>query len=620
VSHPAGYRLDIQGLRAVAVLLVVAFHIGLPVAGFVGVDVFFVISGFVITTLLLREIDRSGSFDILRFWRRRFIRLMPALALLVTVVAIAAWLFLLPQQRELTAFTGLGSMLLVANVVIARNTGGYFDPPADSNPLLNTWSLSVEEQFYIVFPIALLLTLVLLRRFVSKRTALAVTVGTISLLSFGVMVLAQIGFLTPTWLNFYDPLQRAWEFGVGAALALAPRRFFERGPAVAVGAGIVGVGILFLSLNLLRFPGEYPTLLALLPVSASAFLILAGMSGSNPVTRMLASRPLVAVGDASYSIYLWHWPAISIAILLGVESTPALGAVALLSFIPAWLSFRWVETPLRERAKVAGAVSVRVPMATMAVPIAASLALLFAPNASTGLEGDTELGYLDFIAGNSVECTNITTSVPGTRCRQSHADAAPELVIVGDSHGEHLFPGVMETLTDLPSAYVYLEDWPSIVSSDSLAVIDQIAQGESISTVLVSARWNAVNVESPQLQESLRTWAASGKRVVVVDDVPYFEFHAMECQYARLLGPRPQCTMPVSEFQEFRASYVPRLRDIAVANDAAFVEVGGIFCDEQVCSMVRNDRIQYADNGHVNREGSIALMNELVSEGRLVLN
>lgn len=161
----SAYRLDIQGLRAIAVLLVVAFHADLPVpGGFVGVDVFFVISGYVITTMLMREWHEFGRIGLGRFWRRRFFRLTPALALMIGITFVLSALILFPSEQRVAFQTGVGALFLVGNVVIARNTGGYFDAPADENPLLNTWSLSVEEQFYLLFPLLLVAALIAWRK------------------------------------------------------------------------------------------------------------------------------------------------------------------------------------------------------------------------------------------------------------------------------------------------------------------------------------------------------------------------------------------------------------------------------------------------------------------------
>jgi len=221
-----GRRFDIQGLRAVAVLLVVAFHAGLPVpGGFVGVDVFFVISGFVITGMIHRERSSTGRFRFGRFYLRRFKRLTPALSLMVAVTMVLAFCLLSPfTEQQPAAQTGIGAMLLVANFMIAYKTGDYFDAPAESNPLLHTWSLSVEEQFYLVFPAILLLGWVLSQRGRRRIPWVAVLVGTAALISFG-LVMMGASALDPSTakylLEFYSPLTRAWEFAVGALLALA---------------------------------------------------------------------------------------------------------------------------------------------------------------------------------------------------------------------------------------------------------------------------------------------------------------------------------------------------------------------------------------------------------------
>ena len=212
-AHPptGTRRRDIQGLRAVAVLVVVAFHAGLPVpGGFIGVDIFFVISGYVITNMLSLEWSRNGSINFRRFYSNRFKRLTPALALMVSSTLILSALLLSPTAPlENTAKTGLGAMLLVANLVIARTTGGYFDEPAATNPLLNTWSLSLEEQFYLVFPLVLLAGWMMARRFRSARSAPIAIIFAFMLGSFGAAFLAAGG---TTVQSGHGPAQNAHRF------------------------------------------------------------------------------------------------------------------------------------------------------------------------------------------------------------------------------------------------------------------------------------------------------------------------------------------------------------------------------------------------------------------------
>jgi len=183
----SGFRPDIQGLRAIAVLLVVAYHSRLPVpGGFVGVDIFFVISGFVITAMLLREWQAHSRIGLARFWWRRFFRLTPALALVIAATFVLSAMILFPLEQRVAYETGVGALLLVANIVIARNTGGYFDAPAEGNPLLNTWSLSVEEQFYLLFPFVLVLALLATRSRIKFSWLPIALVSGIGLFSFAV--------------------------------------------------------------------------------------------------------------------------------------------------------------------------------------------------------------------------------------------------------------------------------------------------------------------------------------------------------------------------------------------------------------------------------------------------
>lgn len=278
--------MDIQGLRAVAVLMVVAYHAGLYVpGGFVGVDVFFVISGFVITAMLAREWQKYGRIRFGRFYLRRFKRLTPALALTVSVTVLASALLLSPTgDQQNAAQTGLGALLLGANIVIARTTGGYFDAPAESNPLLNMWSLSVEEQFYLLFPIVLALSWAASGRWRTIRIPMMV-VSVIGFASFALAVLGSSGFSAPSsWmlallnvsLGFYSPLTRAWEFAAGALLALAASRLAVMPARLALVSGVAGAAGLTASLWVITASTPFPGAWTLLPVVATLLLLMAG--------------------------------------------------------------------------------------------------------------------------------------------------------------------------------------------------------------------------------------------------------------------------------------------------------------------------------------------------------
>lgn len=396
-------RPDIQGLRALAVLLVVAFHAGLPVpGGFVGVDVFFAISGFVITAMLMREWAAHGRLRLGTFYLRRFLRLTPALAVTVAAVAVAS--FLLQNAygaQQTTARTGLGAMLLSANYVLAAATGDYFAQSATSNPLLNTWSLSVEEQFYLVFPALLLLGWLVARGRTGRlrRLAPAGVVGAIAVGSFAVSVAWSYGSplaepLTslfggaPTFA-FYSSITRAWEFAVGALLALVLARLPVPSRLVRDGGGAAGVVLIALAALTLHQGAGFPGWSATIPVAGAVLLLWAGSYGTTGVSGVLATRPLVAVGDISYSWYLWHWPVIVFAALLWPNDPTVLVVAAVVSLVPSIASYLVVEQPLR-RLRPRGARRIGALVAvTVGVPVGLCLVLLAGANSGWGALSST---------------------------------------------------------------------------------------------------------------------------------------------------------------------------------------------------------------------------------------
>ena len=362
--------------------MVVAFHAGLPVpGGFVGVDVFFAISGFVITSALAREWARFGRINLTQFYFRRFKRLAPALAATSAVSMIGTAALLSPDGVQQTAArTAIGAQPISANAVIERTTGGYFDAPADLNPLLNTWSLSVEEQFYLAFPALLFLGWVLARRSPTLKGLPFTLVCVITVLSLACVMSDARGIPVPhgaSFLGFYSPLTRAWEFALGSLLALAVSQQRTVAKSIALPCGAAGVAMLLASLWLIdgstRFPGPW----TLVPVAGALLLLAPRPEGGTPISRVLASPPLVAVGDLSYSIYLWHWPLIVFAAALWPASQVAAISAAALSLAPAIASFRWVEQPIRRSHPSQGARVAFASLFLVLVPISLAAGVLF---------------------------------------------------------------------------------------------------------------------------------------------------------------------------------------------------------------------------------------------------
>ncbi|MEO0764016.1 MAG: acyltransferase, partial [Pseudomonadota bacterium] len=284
---------------AVAVLAVVAYHAGLPLpGGFAGVDVFFVISGYLIARLLRAEAAETGRIDLPAFWERRARRLLPALFAVLAATMAAAWVLLLPRELEETSFALRGASIFAANLALA-DLLDYFAGPSERQALLHLWSLGVEEQFYLAFP---LLAAALMRRAWSLRVFAGLAAA-----SFAA---AQVGVATAPENAFFLPHMRAWELLVGVLLAWAgPLRPSGR---VRAAAGLAGAALLALTFALAPGAGGYPGWPAALPVAGAALLIAAGDGGAHPVGRVLSLGPVAAAGLISYSLYLWHWPLLAL--------------------------------------------------------------------------------------------------------------------------------------------------------------------------------------------------------------------------------------------------------------------------------------------------------------------
>jgi peptidoglycan/LPS O-acetylase OafA/YrhL len=335
--RPAGYRPDIDGLRAISILLVVSYHSHpwlLP-GGFVGVDVFFVISGFLITQILLGQ-DRVYRFSIAEFYVRRARRIFPALITVLVVTYAIGWVVLLPEQFRLLGQNIAASVLFVSNLFQLGQTG-YFASDAAENPLLHLWSLGVEEQFYIFWPLALLLS----NRPPHRRGWLLA----ILIASFIAGLFTVINH--KDWA-FYSPLTRAWELLVGCLLADAKLVRSEKSNLLsALGLTAIVGSALFLDRSV-SFPGAY----ALLPAVGAALIIVSPNSALNRVA--LSNKPMVWTGLISYPLYLWHWPLLCYLGIIrnGVPNFLEIWATVLAAVVLSALTFRYIETPFRRRANV----------------------------------------------------------------------------------------------------------------------------------------------------------------------------------------------------------------------------------------------------------------------------
>lgn len=575
----SGFRPDVEGLRAFAVLSVLVYHLRpswLP-GGFAGVDVFFVISGFLITTHLTGEASRTGSVDLVRFWGRRVLRLLPASTLVIVVTALATAAL---APRFVWRQFGLDSMAAGTyslNWALAARSVDYLAEDALPSPVQHYWSLSVEEQFYLLWPVVLVAVLALVRRrSLPLGRSMVVAAGTIGLGSFVAAALAvQAG--EPS--AYFTTTTRLWELALGALLALLVPRVRGRLPLAwrTAGAALALVGLVA-SVVLLTGRG-WPAWPALLPTVCTAVLLLAG-DGGTPLTRVLGQRALVWVGGLSYSLYLWHWAVITLAhqrwASFGTKHVLLLAAG---SFGLAWLSQRLVEDPLRfspwlraRRGRPFG-----LAVVCLALSVGAGGALVLAgptrslvappgarPAGAAVLADHIDLEHhaawsegvrwvlpapqdalADVPAAYADDCQQGVADAGVTTCEYGARGSARTVVLVGDSKAVQWLPALdtwgqrhglrvvlmgksscpfADTLVDLEGEpYRSCRAWVSAAEQKiaalhpELVVTSQVRQGASVS---LGGPDQAGRLMSDALVRSWRALLGMGARVVVLGDTP----------------------------------------------------------------------------------------------------
>ena len=470
-SPPAApaFRPDVEGLRAVAIAAVLLAHAGVGAVegGFSGVDVFFVISGFLITQVLVREIDRTGAISLTRFFAGRVKRLMPQALVAIAAVVVAASLLLPPVKADAVAGDVMASGVYAMNWRLSEGAVDYFAAGDADRPLDHFWSLAVEEQFYLAWPPVLLAVAWLWRGGAGGRRAIvAAILGAVAVTSFAHAV--QRTAAAPEQA-YFSAATRAWELAVGGLLAVA---LLERrlGARAAAGAAWAGAAAIAAAALVLGAGSAMPGAPALLPVLGAAALLAAGTSVAPALpTRALATRPARFVGRISYAWYVWHWPALVFAAsAAGPLSAPAGVAVTLAALVPALITHRWIEEPLRRskahlrrpRAILLAAVAGPAAAVASGVALSASLASPAALPASRA-EGAAQLertGRIQETAtalrprpveaaedrGRPYEdgCLVDERATASPRCVYGARRSRTTVVLFGDSHAMQLFPAL----------------------------------------------------------------------------------------------------------------------------------------------------------------------------------
>lgn len=637
-------RRDIQGLRAIAVIMVVLFHSGLPVyGGFLGVDVFFVISGYVITLMLIREWNTNNFISLRRFYWRRLKRLFPAFAIMLGTTLTFSILFLSPLGNQKNVFeTALGTLLVSANFVIARTTGNYFDSDAKINPLLHTWSLAVEEQFYLVFPLLLIGGLVLCRKnsrsYINPKSIILFSI-TISVILSLSMSLGKISFYgANTILGFYSPITRAWEFATGGLVAILVAK--KRQASLKSANPIQFFGAFFLVLSALAISenSEFLGAWTLLPVIGTGLLLYGGDRGNSFVHRLLTSRPLVYVGDWSYSIYLWHWPFIVFSSVLFPYSLPATIGAVILSLVPALLSYYFIEDPIR-RLDVSRFRNSLVKIAVICIFPLFCLSVF-----GVGLMNQWWVSWPQSIKPQEqrIAFMNCTDQLfDPTRCTFGKNSSEEKILLVGDSQAYAFTEGVIQAATSLGlSAVVSSRSGCPLSSLDTTGdkplncpawqkeILDYIMDSKP-KVVLIANRssgytnegWrtmikhsgeiatNKVSLYESGLSRVVDKITQVGIPIIVLQNIPEPNFKTFQPTLLHKFLPNlRRFDFDASKTLSLRAPVAAAEHSITNKYPKSFLfDPSNVLCNGTKCKAIKDSKSLFIDDWHLSEEGSLLL-------------
>ena len=622
------YRADIDGLRAVAVLSVLLYHAGVPgfSGGFVGVDVFFVISGYLICGMIAGALQ-TGTFSLGDFYKRRILRIIPALAVMMLATAVVAYFHFLPIELTDYAYSFLTAAASVSNVYFAA-TANYFDAPALTKPLLHTWSLGVEEQFYVATPLVMLIVARFAPRYLRAVLILA-ALGSFALSAFAA------GY-SPIKAFYYAP-SRAWQFLLGALFAVGALSL-PGSARLRDGAGIVGLALIFATI--LFGSEKTPFLLVTGLATLGSVLVIASSTHASRslAGRLLALPPVVFVGLISYSVYLWHWPLIVYlrpgALLPDTLSQGAFQAIVIaLSLGFGVLSWRFVERPFRRAtpraprrtvfAGFAGATLVLAAMAAIVVKLD-GLPQRFSPEV---LRLASYLDYDRTAAFRQGQCYLIgRRDVLDEKACLQLAEDRPNHLLVGDSFAAHLWHGLSSTMPEVnvmqasvgqcrPLTSPMQFDQPPcpMLRNEILgAFLDRA--GARIDRVLLAASWKDEDI--PALMTTLDALKARGLKVVVFGPLVEYQQPLPRILADAILKGDP------SRASRLRDPTIPgrdrAMKALVEAKGVEYVSLQAAACPGGVCLETTSDGnpLQF-DTGHLTAEASVLIARRLALGGAL---
>jgi peptidoglycan/LPS O-acetylase OafA/YrhL len=620
------YRPDIDGLRALCIASVVMFHAGFSgwSGGFVGVDIFFVISGFLITSLIGKQIV-IRQFSLLDFYERRVRRLLAPTIPVIIVATLFALLFytgsdFMKYWRSLIHFVIYGS-----NWFFIRETG-YFATPPEASPLLHTWSLGVEEQFYLVFPVLLLALL----RFPRWAPWVLLALAGLSL-GYAQLEIASGSFDRA----FFSSLSRFWELLLGALLALVFRLGTERTGRVALLMRAVGLAMIAAAVLLYGPRTPSPGIAALLPVGGALLLLAASPDSRDPLCTLLASSPMVYLGKISYSLYLWHWPVLGATrMLLGERNDGTIVAIAL-SVALAALSYRFVEQPIRSRRKLPR-------RRDMAVLLASTSAITLAIAAVGLASRDLPFRFPPVVA-MTVERARIWNEVPEgcySRHNETHSNRSfcrfgklpgqtIDLMLWGDSHAIALFAALRKYAESrgLTLGFAGRFSCPPLLNTPNsghaakggeCATFNNAAisfiRDNDIPVVVLASFWAnqqrgliaepGEGADEPTVKRTLD--ALTGRDIVIIEQVPFLKANAISAYVvrSRLGSSVDTAAVRLSEHRDRQRLTVEAMDRLALRDKIFRIDPAQALCDGERCLAQSAGKLLYLDDQHLSVDGS----------------
>jgi peptidoglycan/LPS O-acetylase OafA/YrhL len=650
------YRPEIDGLRAIAVLIVIFNHLGWSLfsGGYVGVDVFFVISGYLITSIISEEI-KKGNFSLKNFYKRRVIRLAPAYFIVLAVTSVAALVFMLPAEIINYAQSVVYSTFFLANFFMWKEVGGYFATQSEYVPLLHLWSLAVEEQFYLFWPIALFLMYRLIRTRLLFLMIMGLIIAGVFISEYGVRQYpAAAYYLLPT---------RFFELMIGAAIAVIPKPSISsktfRDLLVLIGLGLIGYTALTFTSER-PFPGYW----AIVPCVGAALVIVFSKENQGYVSQFLSSKTLVYIGLISYPAYLWHWPIIAFLNLNQIDINLVVGCLVLLAtLLLSTLTHKYVERWFRKKmvnkklTKVSlyGFISPAFCAVAFALLITNTSGLPSRFSDELNLKSTALLSYTHHARGRCNE-GNVTNPLSADNCVLGQKDRPVDFLVIGDSHANH-FTGMLDVMAKdagvrgydiTQSQTVFLPGLERFYELDGKTVehknfkirnikLQEIIEKNQFQAVIISGAffnyYNGGVFKSTQLQtinnvtvddslaspalferglrDAITVIIKSGSKPILIKDTPSLKGVVADCTLKNLrFELKYNCNFDVALYNSDVKKFDDLLSKLIIEfPELVVISPDKVACDRQLCFSEINGLPLYRDAGHLNQMGSELLGN-----------